>query len=45
VLSAALIDEPHAPRIYYGSPDDAEFGKAHYGLGFRSTHYRHDRLV
>jgi CubicO group peptidase (beta-lactamase class C family) len=45
LLSAALINELHAPRIYYASPGDAEFGAAHYGLGFRSTHYRGDRLV
>ena len=44
LLSAALINELHAPRIYY-SPRDAEFGEAHYGLGFRSVHYRGDRLV
>jgi CubicO group peptidase (beta-lactamase class C family) len=45
LLSAALVTELHAPRIYYASPTDAEFGDAYYGLGFRSTHYRGDRLV
>src|SRR5713101_2375906 len=45
LLSAALINELHAPRIYYASPGDPEFGEEHYGLGFRSTHYRGDRLV
>ena len=43
LLSDALINELHAPRVYYASPGDAEFGEAHYGLGFRSTHYRGDR--
>ena len=40
-----LINELHAPRIYYASPGHAEFGEEHYGLGFRSTSYRGDRLV
>lgn len=45
LLSAALINELHAPRVYYASPGGAEFGEEHYGLGFRSTHYRGDRFV
>jgi hypothetical protein len=45
LLSAALINELHAPRIYYASPGDAEFVEGHYGLGFRSAHYRGDRFV
>jgi CubicO group peptidase (beta-lactamase class C family) len=45
LLPAALISELHAPRIYYTSPGHAEFGEAHYGLGFRSNSYRGDRLV
>ena len=45
LLPAALIGELHAPRIYNTSPGHAEFGEAHYGLGFRSTSYRGDRLV
>jgi CubicO group peptidase (beta-lactamase class C family) len=45
LLSAALINELHAPRIYYASPGDPEFGEEYYGFGFRSTHYRGDRLV
>jgi CubicO group peptidase (beta-lactamase class C family) len=47
LLSAALIDELHAPRIYYTSPSpvDAEFVEGHYGFGFRSAYYRGDRLV
>jgi CubicO group peptidase (beta-lactamase class C family) len=45
LLPAALINELHAPRIYCASPGHAEFGEEHYGLGFRSTSYRGDRLV
>jgi CubicO group peptidase (beta-lactamase class C family) len=47
LLSAALIDELHAPRVYYPSqgPADAEFAEGHYGLGFRSAWYRGDRFV
>jgi hypothetical protein len=45
LLPAALINELHAPRVYYAPATDAEFAEAHYGLGFRSTHYRGDRLV
>jgi CubicO group peptidase (beta-lactamase class C family) len=45
LLAAALINQLHAPRVYYAAPDDVEFGEAHYGLGLRSMHYRGDRLV
>jgi CubicO group peptidase (beta-lactamase class C family) len=45
VLSAALIGELHAPRVYNIGPGHAEFGEAHYGLGFQSNSYRGDRLV
>jgi hypothetical protein len=45
LLPAALISELHAPRIYNTSPGHAEFGEAHYGLGFQSNSYRGDRLV
>jgi Domain of unknown function (DUF3471)/Beta-lactamase len=45
LLPAALIGELHAPRIYNTSPGHAEFGEAHYGLGFQSNSYRGDRLV
>jgi CubicO group peptidase (beta-lactamase class C family) len=45
LLPAALIDELHAPRVYNTSPGHAEFGEAHYGLGFQSNSYRGDRLV
>jgi CubicO group peptidase (beta-lactamase class C family) len=45
LLPAALIDELHAPRVYISSPGEAEFGEAHYGLGFVCNSYRGDRLV
>ena len=45
LLPAALIGELHAPRVHYTQPGFAEFGEAHYGLGFRCQSYRGDRLV
>jgi CubicO group peptidase (beta-lactamase class C family) len=45
LLPAALIGELHAPRVYNAAPGHAEFGEAHYGLGFQSNSYRGDRLV
>jgi CubicO group peptidase (beta-lactamase class C family) len=45
LLPATLIDELHAPRVYYTAPGIAEFGQAHYGLGFRRQSYRGDQLV
>ena len=45
LLPAALIGELHAPRIYNTSPSFVGFGEEHYGLGFRSSSYRGDRLV
>ena len=45
LLPAALIGELHAPRIYNTLPGFAEFGEAHYGLGFQTSSYRGDRLV
>ena len=45
LLPAALIGELHAPRIYNASPSHVGFGEEHYGLGFRSSSYRGDRLV
>jgi CubicO group peptidase (beta-lactamase class C family) len=47
LLSAALVHELHAPRIYYPPPGpaDAEFTEGHYGLGFRTAYYRGDRFV
>jgi CubicO group peptidase (beta-lactamase class C family) len=45
LLPAALIGELHAPRIYNTSPSFVGFGEEHYGLGFRSSSYRGDRLL
>jgi CubicO group peptidase (beta-lactamase class C family) len=45
LLPAALIDALHAPRVYDTPAGFAEFGDAHYGLGFRCQSYRGDRLV
>ena len=45
LLPATLIGELHAPRVYNTAPGRAEFGEAHYGLGFQLNSYRGDRLV
>jgi CubicO group peptidase (beta-lactamase class C family) len=45
LLPATLVGELHAPRVYNTSPGHAEFGDAHYGLGFQCNSYRGDRLV
>jgi CubicO group peptidase (beta-lactamase class C family) len=45
LLPAALIGELHAPLVYNSAPGFAEFGEAHYGLGFQSNSYRGDRIV
>ena len=45
LIPTTLINQLHAPRIHYDTPGDVEFGEAHYGLGFRSRHYRGDPLV
>ncbi len=45
LLPAALIGELRAPRIYNPSPSFVGFGEEHYGIGFRSSSYRGDRLV
>lgn len=45
LLPAALIAELQAPRVYNTAPGHAEFGDAHYGLGFQVNSYRGDRLV
>jgi CubicO group peptidase (beta-lactamase class C family) len=45
LLPSALVGELHAPRVYNTSPGHAEFGDAHYGLGFQCNSYRGDRLV
>ncbi|MBW8853866.1 MAG: serine hydrolase, partial [Bradyrhizobium sp.] len=45
LLPAAMIGELHAPRVYITRSAYAEFGDAHYGLGFQTNSYRGDRLV
>lgn len=45
LLPAALIGELHAPRVYHTAPGQAEFGEAHYGLGFQLNSYRGDPLM
>jgi hypothetical protein len=46
LLPAALIGELHAPRVRIPTQSPyAEFGDAHYGLGFQCISYRGDRLV
>jgi CubicO group peptidase (beta-lactamase class C family) len=45
LLPAGLIGELHASRVYIAAPSEAEFGEAHYGLGFNTNAYRGDRLV
>jgi CubicO group peptidase (beta-lactamase class C family) len=45
LLPAALSGELQAPRVYDTQSEFAEFGAAHYGLGFRCQSYRGDRLV
>jgi len=45
LLPAALIADLHAPRVYCGGSEFAEFTDNHYGLGFQSTAYRGDRMV
>jgi CubicO group peptidase (beta-lactamase class C family) len=45
LLPTTLVDALHAPRVHYTEPGVAEFGEAHYGLGFRCQSYRGDRLV
>ena len=44
LLSAALIREMQAPRVYSSAPE-FEFGHTHYGLGFVSSIYRGERIV
>ena len=45
LLSSALIREMQAPRVYEAAPEFEEYGHGHYGLGFRSTTYRGERIV
>jgi CubicO group peptidase (beta-lactamase class C family) len=45
LLPAALVDALHAPRVYESQSEFAEFGAAHYGLGFQCQNYRGDRVL
>jgi CubicO group peptidase (beta-lactamase class C family) len=45
LVPAALIDALHAPRVYEGQSEFAEFGAAHYGRGFQCQNYRGDRVL
>jgi CubicO group peptidase (beta-lactamase class C family) len=45
LLPAALADALQAPRVYETRSEFAEFGAAHYGLGFACQTYRGDMLV
>ena len=45
LLPAALIGALHAPRVYESHSEFAEFGAAHYGLGFQCQSYRGDRVL
>src|SRR5262249_49375867 len=33
------------PRVHFAAPEFAEYGHAHYGLGFRTHAYRGERVV
>ncbi len=45
LLSATLIRNLHAPRVYVTASEFAEIGDVHYGLGFGSQTYRGERVV
>ena len=45
LLSANLIRELRTPRVHVRAPEFAEFGDAHYGLGFGMQTYRGERVV
>ena len=45
LLSPTLIQELHTPRVYVTASEFAEFGDAHYGLGFGAQTYRGERVV
>ena len=45
LLPAALVEALHAPRVYESQSEFAEFGAAHYGLGFQCQIYRGDRVL
>ena len=45
MLSPSLIQQLPTPRVHVGASEFAEYGDAHYGLGFRSRGYRGERVV
>ena len=45
LLSPQLIRAMQAPRICESAPEFEEYGHGHYGLGFRSSTYRGERVV
>jgi CubicO group peptidase (beta-lactamase class C family) len=45
LLSPALIQDLHAPRVYVTASEFEEIGDVHYGLGFGSQAYRGERVV
>ena len=45
LLSATLIRQMQAPRVFAGAPEFRELGPSHYGLGFGSFTYRGERAV
>jgi CubicO group peptidase (beta-lactamase class C family) len=45
LLSPASIRQLQVPRVHVGAGEFAEYGDAHYGLGFRLHSYRGERVV
>ena len=45
LLSPQLVREMQSPRVYESAPEFEEVGHGHYGLGFRSSSYRGERVV
>lgn len=45
LLSAQLVREMQAPRVFTGMAEFEEYGPSHYGLGFNHTAYRGERVV
>ena len=45
ILSASLVRQMQEPRVHSATPDFAEFGHSHYGLGFGLVNYRGERVV
>ena len=45
LLSPNLVQELQTPRVHAWTPEFAEYGDVHYGLGLRSHWYRGERVV